>query len=436
MVVGGPNARNDYHVNETEEWFYQIKGDMLLKVISQNQFQDIFIREGEMFLLPRLPLPPVSFLGHLRPPPDHVVFLSVASIFVQLILLIIHVGLLIRLVWLWSVNGLKIRSVSSFIYFTFHSVNETNLNWHGIVWTDRLRWFCPNTEAHSEPHLVREVAFHCTDLGTQLKPFITVSPSPTLVWKTQLSNLLVLTILLLSIILFSRNGWKMKSWGNVLVVVRPLHHPRKSVKTHTSRGKINIDTNHPGSNGPSSSPISPSISHHHRWPNLLYNSCISFEFRRECMLQTKQQGVIGKPGWFIQPMFNSIPHPLWCERTPMLKLGIVPVASSRPHLHVSFTRAIGVQPCHDSCQSLGSVLPVPCKCHEFGLRRGQVRALKTSGGLLFFLRVAGPWIQVHDLTRTKKWRNTEGNITVQPQMNYFKEHQAGSHPLVSLAASG
>ncbi|KAA1117689.1 3-hydroxyanthranilic acid dioxygenase [Puccinia graminis f. sp. tritici] len=38
---------------------------------------------------------------------------------------------------------------------------------------DRLRWFCPNTEAHAEPHLVREVAFHCTDLGTQLKPFIT-----------------------------------------------------------------------------------------------------------------------------------------------------------------------------------------------------------------------------------------------------------------------
>lgn len=54
MAVGGPNSRNEHHVNETEEWFYQIKGDMILKVISNESFEQIQIREGEMFLLPRM----------------------------------------------------------------------------------------------------------------------------------------------------------------------------------------------------------------------------------------------------------------------------------------------------------------------------------------------------------------------------------------------
>lgn len=52
MIVGGPNARKDYHVNQTEELFYQIEGDITVKVIENGQKRDIGIRAGEIFLLP------------------------------------------------------------------------------------------------------------------------------------------------------------------------------------------------------------------------------------------------------------------------------------------------------------------------------------------------------------------------------------------------
>jgi 3-hydroxyanthranilate 3,4-dioxygenase len=52
MVVGGPNNRKDYHYNETEEFYYQVEGDMVLKIIEDGQAVDIPIREGEIFLLP------------------------------------------------------------------------------------------------------------------------------------------------------------------------------------------------------------------------------------------------------------------------------------------------------------------------------------------------------------------------------------------------
>lgn len=52
MVVGGPNSRKDYHYDEGEEFFYQIEGDITLKVIDDGKPRDIRIREGEIFLLP------------------------------------------------------------------------------------------------------------------------------------------------------------------------------------------------------------------------------------------------------------------------------------------------------------------------------------------------------------------------------------------------
>ena len=108
MIVGGPNARTDYHINETPEFFYQYKGRMLLRTVQENDFKDIYINEGELFLLPgNTPHSPIRFEN--------------------------TVGLVIE----------QPRPESS---------------------VDRLRWYCQNCGDQ-----VHEVAFHCTDLGTQLK---------------------------------------------------------------------------------------------------------------------------------------------------------------------------------------------------------------------------------------------------------------------------
>jgi 3-hydroxyanthranilate 3,4-dioxygenase len=62
QVVGGPNSRGDYHVDEGPELFYQVEGEMLLKTVQDGQFVDIPIREGEIFLLPpRVPHSPQRF---------------------------------------------------------------------------------------------------------------------------------------------------------------------------------------------------------------------------------------------------------------------------------------------------------------------------------------------------------------------------------------
>ncbi|KAF1946310.1 3-HAO-domain-containing protein [Clathrospora elynae] len=113
MIVGGPNERTDYHINETPEWFYQYKGSMLLKIVDSSlpaseQFRDIHIHEGDMFLLPpNTPHNPVRFKD--------------------------TVGVVLE-----------------------QKRPEGSL--------DRLRWYCQGCKEK-----VHEAAFHCTDLGTQIK---------------------------------------------------------------------------------------------------------------------------------------------------------------------------------------------------------------------------------------------------------------------------
>lgn len=52
MVVGGPNSRKDFHYNESEELFYQLEGDITVRIVEDGKIVDIPIKAGEMFLLP------------------------------------------------------------------------------------------------------------------------------------------------------------------------------------------------------------------------------------------------------------------------------------------------------------------------------------------------------------------------------------------------
>ncbi|TPX30374.1 3-hydroxyanthranilate 3,4-dioxygenase [Synchytrium microbalum] len=111
MVVGGPNARTDYHINPTAEWFYQTKGEMLLKIVDDGVFRDLAIKEGEMFLLPaNTPHNPVRFAN--------------------------TIGIVME----------QRRPIGS---------------------NDSLRWYCEKCRK-----IVYQESFYCTNLGVQLKPVI------------------------------------------------------------------------------------------------------------------------------------------------------------------------------------------------------------------------------------------------------------------------
>lgn len=67
MIVGGPNARKDYHYNETEELFFQLEGEINVRIQEDGKAVDIPIKAGEMYLhpakVPHSPSRPAGSVG-------------------------------------------------------------------------------------------------------------------------------------------------------------------------------------------------------------------------------------------------------------------------------------------------------------------------------------------------------------------------------------
>ena len=111
MVVGGPNQRKDFHVESGEEFFYQIEGDIVLRIIEDGKPKDIPIKQGDIFLLP-------AGIPHSPQRPANTV------------------GMVIE----------RVRKPDEI---------------------DHLRWYC-----ESCGEMLYDSAFGLVDLGTQLKPII------------------------------------------------------------------------------------------------------------------------------------------------------------------------------------------------------------------------------------------------------------------------
>jgi len=66
MIVAGPNARKDYHYNETEELFFQVEGTITVRIQEDGKRRDVTIKQGEMFLLPaKVPHSPIRPEGSI-----------------------------------------------------------------------------------------------------------------------------------------------------------------------------------------------------------------------------------------------------------------------------------------------------------------------------------------------------------------------------------
>lgn len=79
MIIMGPNARNDFHQVDSEEFFYQLKGDIKVRIREGEHIVDHLVREGETFFIPpnvpHAPVRPPNTLGLVverrRPPGEH-----------------------------------------------------------------------------------------------------------------------------------------------------------------------------------------------------------------------------------------------------------------------------------------------------------------------------------------------------------------------------
>ena len=66
MIVGGPNARKDYHYNETEELFYQLEGEITVRIQEDGKAVDIPLKAGDMYLNPAgVPHSPIRSEGSI-----------------------------------------------------------------------------------------------------------------------------------------------------------------------------------------------------------------------------------------------------------------------------------------------------------------------------------------------------------------------------------
>ena len=66
MIVGGPNARKDYHYNETEELFYQLEGTIEVHIQEDGKKKTFVLNEGDMYLHPaKVPHNPVRHKGSI-----------------------------------------------------------------------------------------------------------------------------------------------------------------------------------------------------------------------------------------------------------------------------------------------------------------------------------------------------------------------------------
>ena len=66
MVVAGPNARKDYHYNETEEFFYQLEGNITVNVQIDGKVESLNLGPGDMMTVPaKVPHSPVRHEGSI-----------------------------------------------------------------------------------------------------------------------------------------------------------------------------------------------------------------------------------------------------------------------------------------------------------------------------------------------------------------------------------